>query len=185
MRAAAQRARPRPPPARSARSAQECRRDARAAAAARRRRSTAATSSAASKRPSAARFAERLRRSSHTSTMLCLSSFGSRNASPFCSAREYWPISAQYSDALARLLEQRQRIVARAARRSASTTNGRSGRLQRARGDVVARAGLAEDQHRTARGEQRFERLLRLADRRARAERGERNAPRLLALRRS
>ncbi len=80
--------------ARSARSAPGCPRAARAAAAARRRPTTVARAARRRNLPSAARLPSSSLLVA-TSTMLCLSSFGSRNASPFCSAREYWPISMQ------------------------------------------------------------------------------------------
>ena len=114
-----------------------------------------------------------------TSTMLCLSSFGNRNASPFCSAREYWPISAQYrtpsrasSSSVSGLLREPRAVGEHDKRRSR--------RLQRARRNVVARAGLAEDQHRPARGDQRLRAPFpsRGSARWCRAR--ERNAPRLL-----
>ena len=60
------------------------------------RRPTAAPAAPASNLPSAARLPSGSLLV-HTSVTLSLSSFGSRNARPFCSIFEYWPISAQYS----------------------------------------------------------------------------------------
>ncbi len=139
-------------------------------------------SSAASKRPSAARLPSGSALVA-TSTMLCLSSFGSRNARPFCSAARILPDLRAVEHAFARFLDQRERIV-REARTVAEHHERCAGKLQRARRDIVPGARLAEDQHRPPRGDQRLERLFGLANRRPGAEGCERYATRLLRRRR-
>ena len=80
--------------ARSARSAAECPRGARAAAAAARRRPKAPRAAPDRTCPRR-RDCRAARRSCTRASRPARSSFGSRNARPFCSAFEYWPISPQ------------------------------------------------------------------------------------------